>query len=179
MIPPLSSSQVRALVVELLEPPTFEESFVARACESNGPARESTAAADRILASVDLAPLTRGRRGAAPIAMTPAALRAFIDEHGEYSCSIPTGTTIGKRWARDENGFPRTRRGQPPEWWICEYVELSPPEPTYFAIRRRPVKLLGDLETLAASILTKRARRAVKHFRSRSAAWLARDVVSR
>jgi hypothetical protein len=178
VISPLSSSKMRELLVELLEPPTLEESFIAPGCESNRVASENTAAVDRILARVDLAPLTRGRRGEAPIAMTPAALRAFINEHGEYSCSFPSLTTIGKKWARDENGYPRTVRHRPPEWWICEYVELSPPDPSRVAISRRRVKLLGDLGTLQSLILVKRVRRAVVRFRSRSAAWLTRSSIA-
>ncbi len=44
-------------------------------------------------------------------------------ELAEYSCSIPTGTTIGKRWRR------ATRYHAPAitEWWIGTYVEH--PEP--------------------------------------------------
>lgn len=41
----------------------------------------------------------------------------------EYSCSIPTGKTIGKRWKRGEP------YGHPEVWFLCEYVELDPPEP--------------------------------------------------
>jgi len=37
----------------------------------------------------------------------------------EYSCSVPTGVTIGKKWRRNVNfGKPDTE----PEWIIGEYV---------------------------------------------------------
>lgn len=50
--------------------------------------------------------------------------RAELYELPEYSCSYPTGTTIGKRWRRDLHAF---REGAPPieehEWKIAEYME--------------------------------------------------------
>lgn len=52
-----------------------------------------------------------------------------LDKFSEYSCSLPTGTTVGKRWKRDANAY---RRGLPegtlPAWWIGEYVEHPDPE---------------------------------------------------
>lgn len=47
-----------------------------------------------------------------------------LDGLPEYSCSIPTGTTIGKRWKRDVNAYPRGYGPHPPPYWIvCEYAE--------------------------------------------------------
>ena len=46
----------------------------------------------------------------------------------EYSCSLPTGTTIGKRWRRDVNAYRADRRGAPPEWVIGEYVDIHDPK---------------------------------------------------
>lgn len=51
------------------------------------------------------------------------ALRALP----EYSCSLPTGTTIGKRWRRN-TGFGRQRGIG--NWVIGEYVPCSIPGQT-------------------------------------------------
>lgn len=40
----------------------------------------------------------------------------------EYSCSIPTGTTIGKRWRRATHYYS-TDPAMMTEWWIGTYVE--------------------------------------------------------
>jgi len=71
--------------------------------------------------------------------------RAELDRLPEYSMSIPTGATIGKRGRRNANVYERSPRsthlhffdGSPvlvdpvPEWWIGEFVrnpaaELDP-----------------------------------------------------
>ena len=46
----------------------------------------------------------------------------------EYSCSLPTGTTIGKRWRRDTHFNTPRKPDQTiePEWQIGEYYELPP-----------------------------------------------------
>lgn len=44
---------------------------------------------------------------------------------GEYSCSIPTGVTIGKRWRRDMNAYREDRRGVPSEWVIGQFVDIG------------------------------------------------------
>lgn len=36
------------------------------------------------------------------IHFTREAFLAFEEKHGEYSCTLPTGTTFGKRWVRRE-----------------------------------------------------------------------------
>jgi len=41
----------------------------------------------------------------------------------EYSCSLPTGTRIGKQWKRNMNW----RTNLPPCWWRGEYVESAEP----------------------------------------------------
>lgn len=61
-----------------------------------------------------------------------------LDGLPEYSLTLPTGTTIGKRWKRDNNAFKRPVRVEilgllfvlpwPPEWWIGEYVEHADPK---------------------------------------------------
>jgi hypothetical protein len=51
--------------------------------------------------------------------------RADLAALPEYSCSIPTGVVVGKRWRRDVS-FAHARRGRPNgppiEWVIGEYV---------------------------------------------------------
>jgi hypothetical protein len=47
-----------------------------------------------------------------------------------YSCTLPSGTTIGKKWKRDVNE-PRRFQGDlsaKPEWWTGEYVPHENPE---------------------------------------------------
>lgn len=50
----------------------------------------------------------------------------------EYSTSLPTGTTIGKRWRRDVHAVKRFHGvvpcDTPQEWMIGEYVEHSDPD---------------------------------------------------
>lgn len=44
----------------------------------------------------------------------------------EYSCSIPTGTTIGKRWRRNVQAYrPRVAE---PEWMLGEFVDIGSEE---------------------------------------------------
>lgn len=54
----------------------------------------------------------------------------------EYSCSLPTGTTVGKRWKRNENAYGPTR-GPEPDWWLGEYTEH--PDPERVGIRWRKI----------------------------------------
>lgn len=54
----------------------------------------------------------------------------------EYSCTLPTGTTIGKVWKRNRN----FGRDLPPDWVICEY--LSDPEPGYVRIEWRKPEIV-------------------------------------
>ena len=47
--------------------------------------------------------------------------RREFDALPEYSCSLPTGTTVGKRWKRR---CPYRIQTDPPnEWYLGEYVE--------------------------------------------------------
>lgn len=45
---------------------------------------------------------------------------------GEYSASLPTGTTIGKRWKCDDSKWKRP--GPEPMWWMGEYIDHADPE---------------------------------------------------
>ena len=49
----------------------------------------------------------------------------------EYSTSIPTGTTVGKRWKRDNNWH--RKNGPDADWWLMEYVE--DPDPKFVGIQ--------------------------------------------
>ncbi len=50
-------------------------------------------------------------------------LSAEVNALLEYSCSLPTGTAIGKHWKRNMNW----RTDKPPRWWRGEYVESAEP----------------------------------------------------
>lgn len=54
--------------------------------------------------------------------------RADLAALGEYSCSLPTGTTIGKRWRRNLNAFRPDRAGVPAEWTVGEFVDIGDKE---------------------------------------------------
>lgn len=61
----------------------------------------------------------------------------------EYSCSIPTATTIGKKWLCNRN-FDRRRTGGDPKspqfsWLMCEYRECEPYNEKRVSIHRRPI----------------------------------------
>ena len=47
----------------------------------------------------------------------------------EYSASMPSGQTIGKRWRRHDGAFDRRfiEAGGVPTWIICEYAESDEP----------------------------------------------------
>jgi len=49
----------------------------------------------------------------------------------EYSCTIPTGAIVGKRWKRREP-YGATKNAT---WYVGEYVELTPPDPKKIGIK--------------------------------------------
>ena len=62
--------------------------------------------------------------------------REELAKLGEYSCTLPTGTTIGKRWRRNVNAFKSVlpsgqqnphgpRQRLEPEWMIGEYYDIG------------------------------------------------------
>lgn len=52
-----------------------------------------------------------------------------FDSLPEYSCSIPTGTTIGKKWKMNRFAFVKFEDGiKREEWHLCEYVEHADPK---------------------------------------------------
>lgn len=52
------------------------------------------------------------------VELSDAEFDALLD----YSCSIPTGVIIGKRWKRGEP------YGNPTQWFMGEYVASDEPE---------------------------------------------------
>lgn len=52
-----------------------------------------------------------------------------LDELPEYSCTIPTGKIIGKKWKRDINFslYGQKRGTTLPDWYVCEYVKHEDP----------------------------------------------------
>lgn len=55
----------------------------------------------------------------------------------EYSTSLPTGKTIGKRWKRHLGMGPKAGR-----WVLCEYV--PDPDPAYVGITSRLIEVVPD-----------------------------------
>ena len=75
----------------------------------------------------------------------------------EYSCSIPTETTVGKRWRRAE--CECTKRFKLPDgrigylrdygtceehdtWFMGEYEEKNPPDPEHVSIHWREILIV-------------------------------------
>lgn len=54
--------------------------------------------------------------------------RAALFALPEYSCTIPTGTTVGKRWRINNNAYRADRVGVPAEWMLGEYYDLGDPK---------------------------------------------------
>lgn len=69
--------------------------------------------------------------------MTQAALEAMV----EYSCSIPTGTTIGKKWKCDRN-FGRRSSTVGPDWMTGEYIDHQ--DPNKVGIKWRKVVIVAS-----------------------------------
>ncbi len=59
--------------------------------------------------------------------------KAF-DDLLEYSCSNPTGTTIGKQW---KMGWGRP--DGPLTWYLCEYVDIE--EEGHVGILRKTIQI--------------------------------------
>lgn len=60
----------------------------------------------------------------------------------EYSATVPTGTTPGRLWRREDGAHDRefVRRGGKPVWLICQYDPACPPDAKTIAIHRyRPL----------------------------------------
>jgi len=62
-----------------------------------------------------------------PVEGTIVLTQKEFNELPEYSCSLPTGTTIGKKWKRNIYAFnpaycdPRTGNTIE-DWYLCEYI---------------------------------------------------------
>lgn len=71
--------------------------------------------------------------------------QAQFDILPEYSCTLPTGTTIGKKWKRDVNEpkrFHRIEPNAPKEWWTGEYTPH--PDPDTVGIKWRKVVIITE-----------------------------------
>lgn len=67
---------------------------------------------------------------------------------GEYSCSIPTGQTIGKRWKCSDVYDPRRDRAKPLKWIMREYANHADPE--LIAIINREILIVEDGDVVPA-----------------------------
>jgi len=75
--------------------------------------------------------------------------RAEFDALLEYSCTVPTGTTIGKRWKKNADAYQGQHTilskaveditGLPQNWWMGEFVE--DPDPKMIGIKWRKIQL--------------------------------------
>jgi hypothetical protein len=80
--------------------------------------------------------------------------QAEVDELLEYSTSVPSGTTVGKRWKRDNNclgqtGRPKADRdyihatarmvGHEHDWVLGEFIECDPPRKDFVRILWRKI----------------------------------------
>lgn len=66
-----------------------------------------------------------------------------FNELGEYSCSLPTGTTIGKRWKCRR---PFEAEAADATWFIGEYVPSE--EPGMVGIKWYSPRIMNSDETL-------------------------------
>ena len=77
-----------------------------------------------------------------PVELDVLTIDEFL-EMAEYSTSIPTGTTIGKKWLCDINTGKRFQFSDPtikPLWWTGEYT--VDPDPKMVGIKWRKVSLV-------------------------------------
>ena len=70
-----------------------------------------------------------------------------LDDLLEYSCSLPTGTTIGKRWKCNTTAY-RYNPLMKPHWIVGEYTEHENPEKV--GIVWRDVDIVNGTEPLGA-----------------------------
>ena len=59
-----------------------------------------------------------------------------LDDLPEYSCSIPTGVVVGKRWKRAKNYYDRSKG-----WVVGEYCEDNP-DKDVIAENKKPNKII-------------------------------------
>lgn len=69
-----------------------------------------------------------------------------FDDLPDYSCSVPTGTTIGKRWKRRKDYYDQLALNDPTRWFIGEYVPCD--TPGYVGIKWSVVEILNETETI-------------------------------
>lgn len=59
----------------------------------------------------------------------------------EYSCSLPTGTIIGKRWKRNNNSHFNYDKSKPEDWWMGEYFDIN--DPNNIGIKWRKIEVVS------------------------------------
>lgn len=69
--------------------------------------------------------------------------QAEFDELPHYSLSLPTLTTVGKRWKRKVYDLPQYKY----RWQMGEYVELDPPQEGQVGIKWRNIEV-GTLDVM-------------------------------
>ena len=68
---------------------------------------------------------------------TVLVTQKFFDSLLEYSCSVPTGTTIGKQW---KMGWPYMEPRT--HWFLCEFVDIN--DPNKVGIERKLIKICPE-----------------------------------
>lgn len=85
-----------------------------------------------------------GRMVGGTLLVTSLELKEMVEEWGEYSCTIPSGVIPGKRWMLNVNAYNSTNHT--PVWFMCEYKEKDPPDPTQVLIVRTVVEIDPERE---------------------------------
>lgn len=85
-----------------------------------------------------------------PIVLSTQQFEDIRYKDGEYSATIPTCTTIGKRWLCDVNAFRHMtgrydRKNPQFSWLLCEYQECEPYNEKRVSIHRRPIVIAEAL----------------------------------
>jgi len=65
-----------------------------------------------------------------------------LNKYAEYSCSLPTGQSLGKKWVRNQSfllpaDHPKKHIG---DWWLGEYV--PDPDPKMIGVRWVPIEVV-------------------------------------
>lgn len=91
--------------------------------------------------------------------LTKAKFQRQLAEFGEYSCSLPTGTIVGKKWFRNNDSYlhmklddvehvigatERKMTHAFPDWWQGEYAECIPPSSERIRIIWRKVRIIPN-----------------------------------
>lgn len=78
---------------------------------------------------------TPGRIAFVVLVVSPAEFQWMLSKFGEYSCTLPSGQYVGKRWMRHEE---KVRGFKEDQWFMGEYVAI-PNKPDMIGIQWTPV----------------------------------------